>query len=199
MVVGVSRVELGHHVGAGVGVEEGSAVRQRGEHVGHRRQVGEVEDQLVDGVLGQIARRGHDHPHRFAHEPDPVVDQWTVVLELSGEVPQHRGPPHGLGPDLVRTEHQIGRDREPGAVEPVDGGVGRRAADHRRVQETGQFDVVDVATTPGESAAIVDPWDAATDEQTLARIIRQRPGQRARHDRASMSTHAARTAFRMLT
>jgi hypothetical protein len=157
--------DLGVQVRAPVGVDQGGLGIEGVLEVDDRREGFDVDDDGLGGVLGEVARLGHHHGDRFAHEAHVAVGQQAVgpvevaqllvgggiehqVVEVGGE--QHSDDAgHGLGLRRVDLD-----DRAAGDV----------AADERHMQGAGDHDVVDVGAPTGEETGVLLARDAGSHE-----------------------------------
>ena len=131
---------LHHHVGALFFDDEGAPRFHRREGVrdGVERVV--VDDDPLEGVLGDVAAGGGDSRYRLAHVAH------HARCEAVG-APTFRGAGGGLAPAqrvfAGHHSHYAGKGRCIGGVELCDSGVGERAAQDRAVEHARYDDVCD--------------------------------------------------------
>ena len=161
-------LDVGHAVGDVVGpfgVDRAGARREGGVVTDDGGDRVDLDLDEVAGVLGDVARLGHDEHDRLAGEADVAVGEHAegpalvaalevdpglgdVAVELgAGEHGDHPGQLAG-GADVER------RDRAAGHV----------AADEGHVQESGHGDVVDVLAVAGQQAGVLPPLHSLADE-----------------------------------
>ena len=137
------------HVGGAIVVHRGGR-RSRAVDVGHRRQRIELDRDVGERVLGDVAAIGDDHGEGLAHVPHFVPGErhlGALVERDAGD--RRRWHQQGSGlPIIAEVGRRIDRDHagaaeRGGRIDPPDACMRHRAAQERRVQEVGKIDIVD--------------------------------------------------------
>ena len=134
--------------------------------IDHRRNRLEIDDDIGERVLGQVAALGDDDGKRLADITNLVARQGTLRALMEGDAVDRRRRHHqGAGlPEIAEVAGGVdGDDAAPGArgrsIDVANVRVRHLAAQQRGVQQAGQFDVVDEERLPGQQPAILVALD----------------------------------------
>ena len=159
-------------VGAELLVDQRRAVGHGGFHVGDRRQLRDVDRDVLRRVERLLARLGDHHGDGVAVEADLVLRQRVVHgdLDVLGDGPDERQPADlqvGRRVHADDARHRLRRGR----VDRVHRGVDVRRTHHRHPQHAGEDVVVDEVGLAGDELRVLLAKDLGSDVQLGGRHV----------------------------
>jgi hypothetical protein len=166
-------IAIGHRhergdVAGKIAVRGRCAGRERIAAITHHRQHLVVDHHRRGGILGEIAVVGDDHRDCLADIADFVAGERILGAQRrDGGVGHRHRQRFGREPTghVGDGEHRMdaGQGECRARIDCVDARMGNGAAHERRVQQAGQFDVVDEARASGEQGRVFDPRHAGAE------------------------------------
>ena len=186
-------------------VDERRAPRQRRRGRGDHRQHVVFDVNGVAGILGESARFRDDRRDHFAGVADLVAGQ-GVADAVTERGAGHRAR-HARGPRLLDVGDVFGGDDREHAgqrqrrrrVDQPHAGVSVRAAQHRRVDDAGDLEVVDECPAPREQARVLATRDRCADVAAFRRAHRRRGLDARRRNRSTRRRSPGRWVVELTT
>ncbi len=169
-VVAAALPDMRGNIAAHVVVHRGCGIRQRLFQIDDRRQRIELDRDVVERVLGEIAALRQNHRQRFADVTHLVLGERHLRALIEDDALDRRRRHEKRAGRPILAEIVGGVDRDDalararrGNVDRTQPGVGDVAAQEGRIQHPGKLDVVDEQRLPAQQPRVLVATDRSAE------------------------------------